>query len=291
MHKPAAHDRVGLGWRGELAAATLDRIASIDVLEVIAEDWLCATRRETAALAELARACPVLLHGVSLGLASSEPVCARRLDRIARLVERVNPQAWSEHLAFVRAGGIEIGHLAAPPRTAATAEGACVNLRRAARTVGSLPCVENIATLIAPPGSAMDEGQWIRAIVGASGAPMLLDLHNLYANALNFGRAPRQLLRAMPLERVSVVHLSGGRWIAPPGGAPRLLDDHLHDVPDAVYALLEELACAASRPLTVIIERDGNFPAFDALLVQIEQARGALVRGRAARARIEREAA
>ena len=119
----------------------------------------------------------------------------------------------------------------------------------------------------------------------------MLDLHNLYANALNFGRAPEQMLHAMPLESVSMVHLSGGRWIAPPGSAPRLLDDHLHDVPETVYALLEELACAAPRPLTVIVERDGNFPAFEVLIAQMDRARAALARGRAARARIERQAA
>lgn len=291
MRDRAAADRVGLGWRGELAAAILERIESLDVLEVIAEDWLHATRRESAALAGLARTRPVLLHGVSLGLASSEPVDERRLDRIARLVEWVRPEAWSEHLAFVRAGGIEIGHLAAPPRTTATADGALANLERAARTVGALPCVENIATLIDPPGSTMDEPGWVHAIVAASGAPMLMDLHNLYANALNFGRAPRELLHAMPLERVSMVHLSGGRWIAPNGCAPRLLDDHLHDVPDAVYSLLEALAVAVPQPLTVIVERDGVYPAFDTLLAQIERARAALARGRAARARLEREAA
>src|SRR5262249_33375522 len=200
-------DRVGWGGRGELAAAIFENIAAIDVLEVIAEDWLDAKSRESAALAELARTRPVILHGVSLGLASSEPVAAWRLSRMARLVERVRPEAWSEHLAFVRAGGIEIGHLAAPPRTTATAEDAAANIARAARAVGTMPCVENIATLIEPPASVIDEAQWTRAIVEAAGTTMLLDLHNLYANALNFGRAPLGLLRGMPLERVSMVHL------------------------------------------------------------------------------------
>lgn len=286
-----AQDRVGLGWRGELAAATLARIDTIDVLEVIAEDWLHASRREAAALEQLARDRPVLLHGVSLGLASSLPVEERRLERMARLVDRVRPEAWSEHLAFVRAGGVEIGHLAAPPRNAASAEGACANLARAARMVGALPCVENIATLIDPPCSSMDEGRWVRTIVAGSGAPMLVDLHNLYANALNFGREPGELLSAMPLDRVSMVHLSGGRWISPRGGAPRLLDDHLHDVPAEVYGLLETLARSAPQPLTVIIERDGNFPAFDALLGQVAQARAALARGRVARALLDLDAA
>jgi len=284
-------DRVGLSWRGELAAATLERIDELDVLEVIAEDWLNVPRRRAAALAQLATERPVLLHGVSLGLASTAPVETWRLERMARLVDRVQPEAWSEHLAFVRAGGVEIGHLAAPPRTVENAEGACANLARAARVVGMLPCVENVATLIDPPGSGMDEGRWVRTIIAASGAPLLLDLHNLYANALNFGCAPGDLLLAMPLDRVSIVHLSGGRWISPPGGAARLLDDHLHDVPADVYALLESLARVAPQPLTVIIERDGNFPAFDALLGEMAQARAALARGRAGRALREGAAA
>lgn len=287
----AGQDRVGLGWRGELAAAILEHLDCLDVLEVIAEDWMHGTRREAAALASLARTCPVLLHGVSLGLAASEPVCPKRLDRLARLVGQVEPELWSEHLAFVRAGGIEIGHLAAPPRSEATVTGALANLGRAARVIGSLPCIENIATLIDPPASTLDEGAWTCAIVETSGAPMLLDLHNLYANALNFGTAPADLLHAMPLHRVALVHLSGGRWIAPGCEKPRLLDDHLHDVPAEVYELLATLARWVPQPLTVIIERDGNYPGFQILLDQIEQARAALARGRAQRADRARHAA
>ena len=200
----------------------------------------------------------------------------------------IKPDYWSEHLAFVRAGGIEIGHLAAPPRTRATVEGTLANLSRAARVVGALPCTENIATLIAPPASTMAEGEWVQAIVTASGAKLLLDLHNLMANALNFGLTPLDLLRTMPLDHVSVVHIAGGRWIAPQVDKPRLLDDHLHDVPDEVFELLEVLARAAPQPLTVILERDGQYPAFAALLAQLQQARAALARGRSARALIDR---
>jgi uncharacterized protein (UPF0276 family) len=286
-----AADRVGLGWRGELAAAILEHLGSLDVLEVIAEDWVHGNRRDSAALATLSRACPVLLHGVSLGLASSEPVCRRRLDRMARLVARVEPELWSEHLAFVRAGGIEIGHLAAPPRTEATVAGALANLEQAKRVVGALPWIENIATLIDPPASTLDEGLWTSAIVANSGAPMLLDLHNLYANALNFGTEPLELMRAMPLDRVSLVHLSGGRWIAPGSRKARLLDDHLHDVPGQVFGLLERLAQSVEQPLTVIIERDGNYPPFEALLAQLDLARAALARGRVLRAEQTRQAA
>jgi hypothetical protein len=278
-------DRVGLAWRAEAAGNILRHLDAIDTLEVIADDWLQAPRRRLDALLSLARARPLTLHGVGLGAASAWPVDGQRLDRLARLVNHVQPAGWSEHLAFVRAGGIELGHLAAPPRSAATVDGAIANLRRAAQVVGQAPAVENVATLIDPPCSTLAEADWLNAIVQGAGLPLLLDLHNLWANAQNFGHDAQTVLHALPLHCVSEVHIAGGRWWGErvPGVArPRLLDDHLHDVPDAVWALLEGLAATVSQPLTVIVEREGHLPPFEQLLRQLGLARAALARGRAA---------
>jgi uncharacterized protein len=276
------HDRFGLGWRSELAAGILAHLDRIDVIEVIAEDYFDAGRADLRALQTLAAQVNVVLHGTSLGLASTVPLAPKRLDRLARLVEASGAEGWSEHLAFVRGGGIEIGHLAAPPRTEASIEGARRNIERATRIIGCAPLVENIATLVAPPASRLDEAEWTRRILCGAGAGLLLDLHNLYANAVNFGDDPHALLRRFPLEQVAAVHLAGGRWIDGPNGARRLLDDHLHDVPSAVFALLCELGCLASQPLTVIIERDGRFPPIAQLLEQLDLARAALAAGRTA---------
>jgi len=276
----SARDRVGLGWRPELAAGIVANLDRIDVVEVIADDYFDAGRRALRALRTLARQVPVALHGVGLGLASAGPVETRRLERLARVVDAVEPEAWSEHLAFVRGGGVEIGHLAAPPRNTATVEGAALNLERARRVVGSLPLVENVATLIDPPGTDRDEPTWITDVLAASGTGLLLDLHNLHANALNFGFDARDAMGRLPVERIGMFHVAGGRWIGPPGRR-LLLDDHLHAVPDAVYALLESLAERARLPLTVILERDGEYPAMAALLNELDRARRALAAGRA----------
>lgn len=273
-------DRFGLGWRPRLAAGILANLDRLDILEVIADDYFRAARHERRALRTLARQTPVTLHGVSLGLASAVPVETRRLDDIARLCEEVAPEFWSEHLAFVRGGGIEIGHLAAPPRTEATIEGALANLARAKQIVGVAPQVENVATLIDPPGSDRDEASWLAAIVRNSESRLLLDLHNLHANATNFSFNPCDFVARIPVERIATIHLAGGKWIGR-NGAQRLLDDHLHDVPDPVYELLEEVAARASQPLTVILERDGNFPSIESLLAQLDRARHAVARGRA----------
>ena len=273
-------DRVGLGWRAELAAGILAHADRIDVVEVIADDWFDEGRQELRALRTLGAQLPLVLHGVSLGLASAAPVAAWRLEAMARLVGAVEPEAWSEHLAFVRGGGREIGHLAAPPRARATLEGLASNAARARAIVGASPALENVATLIDPPGSDRDEPAWLADAVAVSGCDLLLDLHNLHANAVNFGFDADAALARLPLARVGFVHVAGGKWLDGPRGGRRLLDDHRHDVPDPVFDLLRALAARAPRPLTVILERDGDYPAIASLLAQLERARTALASGR-----------
>ena len=142
----ADRDRFGLTWQPALAAGILANLDRIDVVEVIAEEQFRASSRATRALEMLAHQVPVLVHGVALGPASTASVEMPRLDSLARLVDRLEPAFWSEHLACVRAGDIEIGHLAAAPRTSATIDATTANLARAASIVGSRPMVENIAT-------------------------------------------------------------------------------------------------------------------------------------------------
>jgi uncharacterized protein (UPF0276 family) len=267
--------RVGIAWRPELAAGIFAHLDRIDVVEVIADNFFRASRREIDAIRALAEQVPVHLHGVGLGLASSFAVDSARIDKMARLIERVRPAGWSEHLAFVRADGVEIGHLAMPPRTERTIEQTVRNIERARGVTGAMPALENIATLFDPPMSTFSETEWTRQIVRACGAPMLLDLHNLYANAVNAGR-DALAVDEFPLDSVRVVHLSGGMWISHPSGTRRLLDDHVHSPPDIVFELLRLLGRSTAAPFDVILERDGNYPSFDVLLAELERARAAL---------------
>jgi uncharacterized protein len=283
-------DRFGLGWRPQLAVGILANLHRIDVVEVIADDYFRASRNERRALQTLASQIGVTLHGVTLGLASTVLCDTRRLDQMARLVNTVEPVFWSEHLAFVRGGGIEIGHLAAPPRCSATVDGALRNLKLARDVVGLAPQVENVATLIDPPGSDRDELTWVREIVTNSNTSLLLDLHNLYANGLNFSFDPLDFIAHIPGNLIGSVHLAGGKWIGN-SAERRLLDDHRHDVPLSVYELLEEVGARTSHPLTVVLERDGEFPSIECLMDQIDFARQALARGRARRNLVQEEAA
>jgi len=222
----------------------------------------------------LAGACLAAL----LGAASTSPIEEARATALARAIDAVAPEAWSEHLAFVRAGDVEIGHLAAPPRTNATVDGTARNLATAARVTGAAPLVENVATLIDPPGSALDELGWLTAILQATPCDLLLDLHNLHANATNFGFDAADVIARLPPDRIGAIHLAGGSRV---GG--RILDDHTHAVPDPVFELLTAVGGHATRPLSVILERDGDYPPMAALLDEMDRARAALARGRAGR--------
>ena len=280
MADAAVKDRAGLGWRAELAAGIFANLHRIDALEVIADDYFQAPSSRISALQTLSRQLPVLLHGVGLGLASTAPADRKRIESMARLIEKVRPECWTEHLAFVRAGGIEIGHLAAPPRNENTLAGLCDNMRLARRITGATPAMENIATLIDPPGSPMNEARWISGAIAASGSELLLDLHNVLTNSINFRYDPYQFLAAIPLEMVSIVHIAGGRSM----GKGRRLDDHLHETPTAVFSMLRWVAARTARSLTVILERDGNYPRMEELLLELDRARAAMREGRHDRA-------
>ena len=281
--KAEIRDRFGITWHPSMAASIHAHLDRLDVIEVIPEGRFLDSRRARRALRDLARTVPVSIHGVSLGLATAAAIDTRRLDSFARLVGEVQPESWSEHLAFVRAGGVELGHLGAPPRTAITVEATAEHIDLAQRLVGSYPRVENIATPLEPPGSVMSEAAWLIETLNASPADLLLDVHNLYANGVNFGFDPERVLRSLPLERVRAIHIAGGVDVPDPSGGVRRVDDHLHDVPDPVYTLLEIVGQLVPHSLDVVLERDGALPAFEQMLSQVEVARAALARGRAAR--------
>ncbi|HVR39865.1 MAG TPA: DUF692 family protein, partial [Thermoanaerobaculia bacterium] len=131
--------RFGLGWRRDLGTSILANLDRIDVVEVMADDHIHADANERRALRFLAQNVRVVVHATCLGLASTERVDRKRLDAIARVIGWIEPPFWSEHLAFVRAGSIEIGHLAAPPRRDETLHGLLRNLDEVRRVTGSLP--------------------------------------------------------------------------------------------------------------------------------------------------------
>jgi uncharacterized protein len=218
-------------------------------------------------------AVPVLLHGIGLSLGSAEGLDPARLAHLARVVEAVRPPWLSEHIAFTRAGGFEIGHLMPLPFTREAVAAVARNVAVLKRAIPGVPiALENIAYTFTHPDSEMTEAGFVRAVLDEADVHLLLDLENVHANSRNHGYDPIAHLESLPLERVVEVHLAGG---VVRGG--EYADTHTRPVPEESWALLEWLAPRADVK-AVLIERDDDLPPFAELLAEVRRA-GDILRG------------
>lgn len=243
---------IGLGYRTELASELLASPEAVDFVEIVAETCFTqrATRREAVALTEL---WPVIPHGVKLSLGSAEGIEIERVERLAALARELRAPVISEHVSFTRSGGNDIGHLTQLPRTREAVAVVARNVDVARRLLPDVPLLlENVAWSLLWPDDEMDEPTFYQEIVRATGCDLLLDVGNLYANAVNEGRDPLATLLAYPLDRIGMVHVAGG--VREDGF---YYDTHAHPVPPEVIALVGELV-ARCPDVPVMIERDAN---------------------------------
>ncbi|MFC0504678.1 DUF692 domain-containing protein [Micromonospora costi] len=263
MTGPTGLTGVGIGWRAEIAGFVAD-LPGLRFVEVVAES-LAPTGPLPAGLAELReRGVTVVPHGVRLSLGGGEPVDEARVAHLAAVADAVAAPLVSEHIAFVRAGGLEAGHLLPLPRTRAAVDAVCANVARAQARLPVPIALEPIAALFDWPDDELDEAAFLTEILDRTGALLLLDIANVYANARNRGADPLALLDRLPLERVAYVHVAGG---SEHGGFYH--DTHTDPVPREVLELVGEL-CARRRPPALLLERDGAYPPAATLRAELD---------------------
>ncbi|TMM35518.1 MAG: DUF692 domain-containing protein [Actinobacteria bacterium] len=254
---------VGIGWRPDIAGYVAG-LPGLRFTEVVAES-LPRRGAAPAPLDELRqRGVTIVPHGVKLSLGGAEPVSAERVAHLARCAELVGAPLVSEHIAFVRAGGREAGHLLPLPRTADAVEAVVANV---SRTQAQLPvplALEPIAALFDWPDAQLTEADFLTEILDRTGALLLLDVANVYANARNRGEDPFDLVDRLPLERIGYVHVAGG---AEHGGLYH--DTHTDPTPPQVLQLLAAV-CDRVTPPAVMLERDGRYPAAADLTAELD---------------------
>jgi uncharacterized protein (UPF0276 family) len=267
---------LGIGWRPEIALP-IERRRDLGFIEVLAEDF--AGRGELPAPVEQLRRRGVVAvpHGVSLSLGGAEPLDRKRLESLARLAERLEAPLVSEHIAFVRGGGLETGHLLPVPRTRESLDLVVSNVLEAKAMLRVPLALENIATLFEWPGAEMDEATFLTTVLEQADTLLLLDIENVYANARNHQYDPVEFLGRIPLERIAYVHVAGGL-----DRDGLYHDTHTCDVPAAVLDLLAELSARVDVP-GVMLERDDDFPSDERLNAELDGIAAAVARGAARR--------
>ena len=265
---------VGIGFRRELGAPTLAATADLDVLEVTVDHYIYGSDATREMIREACRRVPVVVHGVGLSIGTAVPPDPAYLAQVAEFVELAQAPWYSEHLAYTKVPGRDLGQLVPVPRTAAMAEVLLDNIAAVQRHVPVPLLLENIAYYFDYDDAEYDEASFLALVLGESGTGLLLDLENLRINSVNHAFDATGFLDALPAGIVKGVHVAGGGTYH-----DILIDSHDRTTPDDTLALLP--AVVARHDLdTVIVERDQNLDDLDELLDDVRRVRRAMAAGR-----------
>jgi uncharacterized protein len=255
---------IGLGLRWDF----LEEVAEgpdldVDFFEVSPENYMRRGGYFPAALERVRTRYPLVTHGLTLSLgATSEPdpefVAALRTE-----LERLETPWHSDHLAFTSAGPRALHELMPLKHSRDTAARVADRLETLSETLGRPLAVENV-TYYAPLGRPeLSEGEFLNALFERSSAPLLLDVNNVYVNALNHGFDAWTMIASLPLERVIEIHVAGH---ARKGDL--VLDTHGATTPAPVLDLLER-TLERTGPVPVLLERDKNVPPLSELVAEV----------------------
>jgi len=210
---------------------------------------------------------PLVLHGVSMSIGSTQPLDRNYLAQLKALAARVEPQWISDHLCWTGVAGRNMHDLLPLPYT----EEALANVVERVRTVqdvlGRRILLENVSSYVTYRESEVTEWEFLREIVERADCLLLLDVNNIYVSSVNHEFDPLDYLQAIPVERVQQIHLAGHE-----NHGDYLIDTHDHPVPDPVWELYDA-AVRRFGSVSTMIERDANIPPLEELCSELDAAR------------------
>ena len=262
----------GIGAKAVHYQRLLEDEQAPDFIEVHAENFMGEGGPAHAWLQRLHERFPLSIHGVGLSIGGEDPLDAQHLQRLKRLLERHQPESFSEHLAWSSHGGNYFNDLLPLRYDRHSLERVCRHIDQVQETLGRRMLLENPATYVEFADSDLDESQFLSAIVRGTGCGLLLDVNNAYVSGRNHGRDPLAAINALPLSAVGEIHLSGHARDLDSSGAELLIDDHGSAVADPVWALFEAVI-ARTGPRPTLVEWDNELPGYEVLRAQADQAR------------------
>jgi uncharacterized protein (UPF0276 family) len=261
--------RAGIGLRSAHLAEVLATRPALPWLEVHPENYL-GGGPAVRALHELRRDYPISFHIVGLSVGSAGGVDRRHLDRLRRLVERLELALVSEHLAWSQAAGAYLNHLLPLPYTEEALATVCRNVDEVQTILGRRVLIENPSGYLRFTGSTIPEAEFLAALARRTGCGLLCDVNNLYVSARNLGLDPEAYLAALPPDAVGEIHVAG-HATNDVDGRTLLIDDHGSPVAPAVWRLYEE-ALRRFGPVPTLIEWDSAIPPLEILVGEAHRA-------------------
>jgi len=268
--KPSA----GLGLKPQHFEAALAAPADGLWFEVHPENYMVAGGPRLAWLETIRSRHPVSLHGVAMSLAADADPDTEHLERLAALVNRIEPFIVSEHLAWSAWEGAYRPDLLPFPRTREALARIAANIGRVQDVLGRRIAIENPSHYLRIDGHEWSEIDFLTTLAERTGCRLLLDVNNVFVSGRNLGYSAEAYIDAFPTRFIEEIHLAG-HTPDPALGERLLVDSHDAPIAPAVWALYERLI-ARIGPRPTLIERDDNLPAFDELVAERDRAAAVL---------------
>lgn len=268
---PGPARRAGLGLKSEHWHTVLATLPDIGFFEVHAENYMVAGGPFHHYLGLIREQYPLSLHGVGLSIGGEGPLSQAHLARLAVLIERYQPQSFSEHLAWSSHGPVFLNDLLPLAYDDATLKRVCEHVDQVQTTLKRPMLLENPSTYLQFQRSTLDETDFIREVIRRTGCGLLLDVNNVYVSCINHQQDPLAYLDALPLHAVGEIHLAGFAEDSDSLGDRLLIDDHGAPIDNAVWQLYQQ-ALQRTGPVATLIERDNDVPAFSVLHAEARQA-------------------
>ena len=206
---------------------------------------------------------PILTHGLAMSVGGFDPWDEAYLQDLGEFILHSGTPWHSEHLCFTSVDGSCLHELLPIPFTREALRHTITRVRGLQSRLPVPLLLENITYYVELGNAEMDEADFVSAVLEGADVGWLLDVNNVYVNALNFGFDPKEWLSRMPLERVAQLHIAGHRKFG-----DLTIDTHGADVIDPVIDLMQWTLARLGRPVPVLLERDNHIPALDALLAE-----------------------
>ena len=257
----------GLGLRTEHYAEFERRGRTVDWLEILSENYMVPGGRPLHHLDRIRADHPMVMHGVSMSIGSTDPLGLDYLRELKALAARVQPAWLSDHLCWTGVAGRNLHDLLPLPMSEPALRHVAARLDEVQHRLGQRIAIENLSSYVRFAADEMREYEFVAELLKRTDALLLLDVNNVYVSSVNHGFDARAYIDAMPAERVVQIHLAGHS--AQDGF---LVDTHDAPVCDAVWDLYRHTV-ARLGPRPTMIERDDHIPALDELLAELDIAR------------------
>jgi uncharacterized protein (UPF0276 family) len=255
--------------------ALLSESPAVDWLEVISENYLVPGGQPLDYLERIRSRYPVVMHGVSLSIGSTDPLDRRYLKDLKELARRIEPAWVSDHLCWTGVEGRNVHDLLPLPHTEEALALVSARVGEVQDFLGRQLVLENVSSYLSYRDSEMTEWEFLAEVARRADCAILLDVNNIYVSAVNHGFDPTIYLKGIPKERVRQFHLAGHSV-----QDGHLIDTHDHPIAAPVWALYRE-AVRHFGAVPTMIERDDDIPALDVLVAELDVARAVAAGGEA----------